>query len=283
MDAPELPEMEQPEADVPEAGAPPSPHTQSAENPGEAAEELYAAAETTSAEAALPGEAVDMPLPAPSLDEMSASSFAAAEPEASADSALPTEAAPSPEGVWPAPRTQLAIVAAGLLLIGLGIMLIWPALSGGLILVPGLIVLITSLGVTLTLLAYWRQNARRARGALFLSLLSLTWGPLTSILLLAPEIGGLARLWPFYVIGLGLAALLTAPNERPFDARAVATGLVAIAGGSAALAVTWDLIQADALATAREAGPWLLVILAVGLLPLVIRRARSAGSSDASS
>ena len=199
------------------------------------------------------------------------------------DSAIPGEAVAASEVALPAQRPQLAVVVAGLLLIGLGIVLAWPSFSAGYILVPGLIVLIASVGVCLTLLAYWRQQPGQARGALFLSLLSLTWGLLTSILMLAPEIGGLARLWPFYAILLGVAALLVALGERPIEPRVVSTGLVAVAAGGAALAVTWDLLQADLLATVREVGPWLLVILALGLLPLVIRRVRPARPSDTSS
>jgi hypothetical protein len=299
MPAPELPEAEQPEVDEPEmdTSLPPAAETEPDSEATSDEDVTPVEAERDERESEPSQEPAESDMPAPTPDMMSAgipgyaetidaaldaTSFAetvesASEPPAS------SEAGPADEVMLPAPRPQLSIVAAGLLLIALGVMLIWPALSGGFILVPGLIVLIASIGVTLTLLAYWRDNARRARGALFLSLLCLTWGLLTSILLLAPELGGLAHLGPFYAVTLGIVALLTALGERPIESRLVSAGLVALAAGGATVAVTWDLIQADVLATARQVGPWLLVILALGLLPLVIRRGRPSGSSGASS
>ena len=271
MPAPDLPTDEQPEAELPNTGAalPPEPQIE----PGpEAASDLTAAPAEITPEPEAMIDPVDDALALPPADAVM-----------EADSALPAETVAASEAAQPAQRPQLAVVVAGLLLIGLGIVLAWPSFSAGYILVPGVIMLIASVGVCLTLLAYWRQHTGQARGALFLSLLCLTWGLLTSILMLAPEIGGLAHLWPFYAILLGLAALLVALGERPIDSRVVSTGLVAVAAGGAALAVTWDLLQADLLATVREVGPWLLIILAIGLLPLVIRRVRPANSSDTSS
>ncbi len=185
-----------------------------------------------------------------------------------------------PEGATPAPqsgpgarRSGLSSTLIALLLIALGVILVWPALSGGMILVPGLIVLIVTLGLTLVFLAYWRDQQRQAYGAFFLGMLILLWGALGCWMVLEPDLGGgLGRTWPLFVALLGSAILLTAAFNRPQTARLLPAGLILTTTGVAATTVVWRLLPDSVLDLAVQAGPWILVAVAVGLLPLAFRR-----------
>ena len=171
------------------------------------------------------------------------------------------------------PRVRLPSLAVGGLLIALGVIYLWPALSGGYILVPGAILAIAALGVTLSLLAHWLNSGRRARGSLFLALVGLLWGLLTGVYLLDPGSANVGRSWPLYVLALGGAALVTFLGDRRRDRRLFAPGFVLTIAGLVGLLAMGDQLPAEVMTLARQGWPWILGALALlGLLPLTIRR-----------
>jgi uncharacterized membrane protein (UPF0136 family) len=188
--------------------------------------------------------------------------------------------APPPEGALSTPATgqaarrpELSSLMAAILLIALGVILLWPALSGGMILVPGRIVLGAAGGLAAVLVAYWRDRQRQAYGAFFLGMLSLLWGALGCWMVLEPGLGGgFGRTWSLFVALLGSAILLTAAANRRQTARLLPPGLILTTIGVAAATVLWGLLPEPVFDLAVQAGPWILVALAVGLLPLAFRR-----------
>lgn len=173
----------------------------------------------------------------------------------------------------PSFRLRPAAAIGGLLLIALGVIFLWPLFSGGFILVPAAILAITALGIALGLAAHWAASGRQARGALFVALMIVLWGGLTAIFALEPS-SDVARSWPLYVITLGFAALLTFLGDRWRDRRMLAPGIILTAAGLIALGVTMDQLPAGSLDLARQAAPWTLIALALGLLPLAFRRVK---------
>ncbi len=170
-------------------------------------------------------------------------------------------------------RLHPASLIGGLLLIALGVIFLWPLLSGGFILVPAAILAITALGIALGLVAHWAASGRQARGALFVALMIVLWGGLTAIFALEPS-SDVARGWPLYVITLGFAALLTFLGDRWRDRRMLAPGIILTTAGLIGLAITTGQVSTDFLDLARQAAPWVLIALALGLLPLAFRRVK---------
>ncbi len=239
---------------------------------------------TPETEAALPEDA------AQAREDSSDESLEAASLSASAQSAFPPTAmaeqsqteveASSPPA---RPRRTVAAsgsgerfrptsLAAGGLLIALGVIYLWPLFSGGYILVPAAILAIAALGFSLSLVVHWLNSGRRARGSLFIALLCLLWGLLTGIFLLEPAAGDIARSWPLFLMVTGLGILLTFLGDRRRDRRLILPGTALAVAGLAALTVTYGQLPAEAVAIVREVGPWLLVLLALGLIPLALQR-----------
>ncbi len=231
-------------------------------------------------------EPLDSPAPRPdgdALEQETAPAAIVGESAGPEQEPIPSPAEPSappPEGALSTPlagqaarQPGLSSFMAAILLIALGVILLWPALSGGMILVPGLIVLIAAVGLAVVLVAYWRDRQRRAYGAFFLGMLSLLWGALGCWMVLEPGLGGgLGRTWPLFVALLGSAILLTAAANRRQMARLLPSGLILTTVGIAAATVLWRLLPEPVFDLAVQAGPWILVALAVGLLPLAFRR-----------
>jgi len=167
-------------------------------------------------------------------------------------------------------RSGLHVTLAGILLVVLGVILIWPVFSGGYILVPGIIAVIAAVGLALCLLAYWLHSGREARGALFLALTCLLWTGLSAVFFAGGALD--TRHWPLYVAALGLAILLTFAGDRRREARLATPGLILLAGGVIALLVTSGVVPSSVLAAAAQSWPWVLVALILILLPLAFRR-----------
>lgn len=173
------------------------------------------------------------------------------------------------------PRLRLPSLVVGGLLIALGVIFVWPAFSGGYILVPGVILAIIALGVALSLLAHWLYSGRRARGTLFLALVGLSWGMLTGIYFLDPTSGDVRSTWPLYIVALGFATLLTFLGDRRRDRRLITPGFVLTVAGLTALLTTTSQLPDTLLNLARQGWPIVLGGLVLGLLPMAIRRVPS--------
>ncbi|MBN1963796.1 MAG: hypothetical protein JW910_04060 [Anaerolineae bacterium] len=246
-----------------------------------------AASEPVAAEAAddltVPAEAAveDWVAPADAADDLMVPAGAAADapqpaPPADLDDALADAEASGQRATRVLPpqttRARMPSLPVGLLLIALGVILVWPVFSGGYILVPAAIAAIVTVGVALSLLVHWLSTGRRARGALFVALALLMGGLLTGVFVLQPASADLTRFWPLYVVGLGGALLLTFLGDRRRDRRFMLPGLILAVGGLVALVMTLGQLPAGITDFARQAWPWVLVLLALGLLPLAIQR-----------
>lgn len=206
-------------------------------------------------------------------------------PETAGESAaLPTAPPAQPDTLPPALsrgaatsrpsfRLRPASAIGGLLLIALGVIFLWPLFSGGFILVPAAILAITALGIALGLTAHWVATGRQARGALFVALMIVLWGGLTAIFILEPS-SDVARGWPLYVITLGFAVLLAFLGDRWRDRRMLVPGIILTVAGLLALVTTMGQLPAGLSDLARQAAPWVLIALALGLLPLAFRRVK---------
>ncbi len=182
------------------------------------------------------------------------------------------QAEPRTPLLQPVRSYRLTSLVAGILFIALSIILVWPVFSGGYILLPGIIVAIVIAGIALSLLAYWLNTGRQARGALFLALLALFWAALTGIFTAESSVS-IGQDWPLYLLGLGGAILVTFLGDRQHDRRLILPGLIVTVAGLTALLVTGGTLSPDVIASFRQASPWILVILAaLGLLSLAIRR-----------
>lgn len=170
------------------------------------------------------------------------------------------------------PRTRIPALPVGLLLIALGVILVWPVFSGGYILVPAAIAAIVTVGVALSLIAHWLSSGRRARGALFIALGLLLGGLLTAVFALQPEGADVTRYWPLYIVALGGTLLLTFLGDRRRDRRFMLPGVILAVGGLVALAGTLGQLPPDLFDLVEQFWPWVLVVLALGMLPLAIRR-----------
>jgi hypothetical protein len=245
-----------------------------------AAEEKTDAVESEAAtQISTPTETIVPPPSPPDIgDEADSEDIASAESEAAL--ALPVSAAESGEGTAGASeppyvqvsQSRLQSIAVGILLIALGITLVWPVFSGGFILVKGVIIAIIVMGAALSLLAHWLSSGRRARGALFLALTGVLWSILTGVFVLEPERGDIKTGWPLYVAALGGAILLTVLGDRQRDRRFIPPGLVLTMIGVVGVLVTRDILPERLTGIARDVSPWLFIILALGLLPLIVRR-----------
>ncbi|MBN2469329.1 MAG: hypothetical protein JXN59_01295 [Anaerolineae bacterium] len=167
----------------------------------------------------------------------------------------------------------LPVRVLGLTLLVLGVILIWPVVSGGYILLPEIIAAVALAGAALSGLLYWLSSGRSAQGMLFLMLAGLATTALTAGFVLTPETLNIVQLWPLYLIILGIAFLLTMLLSRWHDRRLFVPALILIAAGLAALAVTTGRLPADLDRTAQVIWPWLLGGLILGLLPLAVRQA----------
>lgn len=173
----------------------------------------------------------------------------------------------------PVERTPrgLHTTLAGILLIALGVILVWPVFSGGYILVPAVIAAIAIIGWALSLLAYWRHTDRQARGALFLALTLLFWVGTTAIAYAQGVLD--SRLWPLYVAVFGLAILLTYVGDRQRESRLATPGIILLIAGLIGLLITYGIIPVVILAAINESWSWVLVVLILALLPLAFQRA----------
>lgn len=160
---------------------------------------------------------------------------------------------------------------AGILLIALGVILVWPVFSGGYILVPGVIAAIAIIGWALSLLAYWHHSGRQARGALFVALTLLLWVGTTVVAYAQGVLDG--RLWPLYVAILGLVILLTYIGDRQRESRLATPGIILLIAGLIGLLITYDIIPSVIVAAISESWSWVLVVLILALLPLAFQRA----------
>lgn len=187
--------------------------------------------------------------------------------------AAPTPPA-SPASVEPVQLRQrsLPAMAVGALLVALGVIFVWPVFSGGYILIREVIIAITIGGIALSLLAYWLYTGRKARGALFLALLGLSWAGLTGMMLFNVSHLSLAVDWPFYIVLAGLSILLTTLGDRLRDNRLMAPGIILVIIGGAMLAFTRDVIPTNILNFMADYWPWIALVLVIGMLPIAIRR-----------
>ena len=195
---------------------------------------------------------------------------------ASASSAPPpveaTSAAAPPTISRTSAPFKLPALLTGLLLIAMGVIFVWPLFSGGYILLPGIILAIGALGVTLSLLGYWLHSGRRARGTLFLALWLLLWGQLTGIFILEPESASIQNNWPLYLITFGVAILLTYAGDRYRDKQLIIPGILLTLAGTTALAFTTNQLPATVSPLVQQFWPWIGFLLVLGLLPMAFRR-----------
>lgn len=203
------------------------------------------------------------------------------EPEPTADTTeqdLPPQAVAEPQTAFvPVPRVAVVadtipVLPVAILLIGLGIILVWPVISGGYILLPEIIVAILVAGLALSLLAYWLKSGRQARGALFVALTGLLTAGLTGLFALLPETITISTDWPLYVAGAGIAILLTYVVDPARSLRFLTPALVLIAAGLIAFPVTRQIIPESVMAMIRQGWPWIFGVLVLGLLPIAFRR-----------
>lgn len=78
--------------------------------------------------------------------------------------------------------------------------------------------------------------------------------------------------WPLLVWSLGVSFVLIYPVERTHDARLIWLGIVTLAAGGIAYAITSDRLDEQSLEDAVDYWPLLLAVAGVGLLPLAFRR-----------
>lgn len=224
---------------------------------------------------------VTLPLPRP---DIAAAAALPREPPPLSHEAQEDSAPRSPRRERAAPSTapggyRLATFVGGALLIALGVIYLWPLFANGDILVPEAILGVAVAGLSLGALAYWLGKGRDAPGALFAGLAGLLLVGIGLWLYAQPGVD-LAMGWPLGVAAAGLAALLTFTLNRAHDRRLIALGLALLAAGIAGALVTLEQLPADVLAFARQYGAWLAVILALGLLPLAIRRGPNESSQE---
>lgn len=184
-----------------------------------------------------------------------------------------------PQTTWePTPMPTVSTdsiptLPVAVLLIGMGIILIWPVLSDGYILLPEIIAAILVGGLAFSLLAYWLKSGRQARGALFVALTGLAAAGITGLFVWLPQTLTLITGWPLYLAGIGLSVLLAFAADRHRSRRFFTPALVLILSGLFAFAVTSQIIPERVLDIARQGWPWVFGALILGLLPLAFRRA----------
>ncbi len=175
-----------------------------------------------------------------------------------------------PPATWP--QTGIPALPVGALMIALGVILLWPLLSGGFALAPAVVAAILIAGIAFSLFMYWLRSGRRARGAFFLALWGIITAVLTGLFAQAPQTLDAYSGWPLYLIGTGAALFVTYLINRAGGHHLPVLSFTLIAGGLVALAVTRQAVPADVLDFARQEWRWLGVILILGLLPLAFRR-----------
>ncbi|MBN2471083.1 MAG: hypothetical protein JXN59_10190 [Anaerolineae bacterium] len=186
--------------------------------------------------------------------------------------ALPASYPPMDHAPAAWPQTGIPALPVAVLIIALGVILLWPALSGGFALVPAAIAAILIAGIAFSLFVYWLRSERRARGAFFIALWGGVIAALTGIFAQSPQTLDVSSGWPLYFVGTGLALFVTSLIDRNRGQHLPFIGFVLVAGGLVALAFTRQIIPESALAFARQAWRWLGVILVLGLVPLAFRR-----------
>lgn len=220
------------------------------------------------------------------LDDAQAEDAAAdplGEPEASSAPSRPM-AAPSTtsaaaevmpadtDGLITLERGQAAsFVPAFLLMVGGGALTLWLS-SGNPMPSWGFILSLAALALGMSLLAQWWSGGRWSEGNLFMGLLLAFSGGVGLFLEAAPNFY-LANGYPLFIIAAGLALLLSValsaaprPGLAPFGLSLALSGLLA-------LAYTLGNFSAQALEWARQAAPFvLLLVLAFLVLPLFVRR-----------
>lgn len=130
-----------------------------------------------------------------------------------------------------------------------------------------------ALALSFTLVFHALIEGRRERGLLFVG--AWVWavaGGAALVVYGLDESLDLRRWWPIGVWAASPALVLTYLIERAHDGRLVLLGGMALAGGSAAYAVSSEWISAERLEQIGSYGPLLLVVLGIGLLPLAVRR-----------
>jgi hypothetical protein len=170
-------------------------------------------------------------------------------------------------------RSRMPSAAVGLLLASLGIILVWPMFSGGFRLVSAAIIAIIVAGIALSLMMHWLNSGRYARGALFLAFIGLFWSVLTGVFVLEAEQADIEAGWPLYIAALGGAILLTILGDKRRSKQLIAPGMFFSVAGLSGLLVTNQTLPESLLDTARQAGPWVLAFMLIGLIPLIVRKA----------
>ena len=170
------------------------------------------------------------------------------------------------------PQIGIPSLPVALLLVGLGLILVWPQFSGGFTLVPAATVAILIAGTALSLFAYWLRSRRRARGAFFIALLGLIVAGLTGFFVQASDVLSIAQGWPLYLVGAGIAILMTYIADRGAGRWLPATALALVSAGLVALAANLQFVPTNILDIGQQYWRWLIVILVIGLLPLAFHR-----------
>jgi len=229
-------------------------------------------------EAALPG--LDAALAALSgmdgldslaLEDSPPADWAEPLPPAPLPPTLPT-ALPQADGLLNLERGQAAsFVPSFLLMLGGGALTLWLS-SGSPAPTWGMVLGMLSLGLGLSLLAQWWSGGRWSEGNLFMGLLLALLGGLSLFLEGSPTFD-LANGYPLFIIGLGLAFLLSvALSAAPRQGLAV-FGLSLALAGLLALAYSLGNFSTQALELATQAAPVVLLLaLAFLVLPLFVRR-----------
>jgi hypothetical protein len=168
-------------------------------------------------------------------------------------------------------RGQLASIIPALVLITVGAWLTFALAAAETPPDAATIGLVLTGAFGIILFGYWLSSERWARGALFGGLSILLLG--STLIYLSESTSPGADGWPLVIVALGIATALSAILARPSSGRLVMVGVLAIAAGLAALAVTMRMIGTEALSIAATFGPAVVAVaLALILLPVLLKR-----------
>lgn len=139
---------------------------------------------------------------------------------------------------------------------------------------PGLVTLIVSAVIGITLIANWLSSGRWARGSLFAGL-TMLFGGAAIFAVTQPGLLPIVETarWPLFIVALGVAAVLAALLSRPVSGRIVALGLGITAAGVFTTAASAGLICACVPEFINTSWPVVAVVMLVfALIPLIFKR-----------
>lgn len=168
-------------------------------------------------------------------------------------------------------QAQFSMAIPALLLVMIGAIYLVNIFAPDLdLLTPSLAVGIGVFALGLALLGRYLANGRRERGLLFMALLIFLWLGLAT--LISFDVIRLSQGWPLALSAIGIAMIGILLFGRNRDRGLLLPGLAIIVAGVAALPFTMNLLPSAWLPYIAAYWPILLIILAILLLPGVLRK-----------